>query len=285
MTLRGFALGAMIGLTGCNTIFDYEKPTTSKQVLLTLRDIVNATADYKSAYQQRANSAAGTVQAFEVPIIGTAIAAVATLTFYAADTNIPLALGLTGGSIGALANYYAPRQRMTIYDGGANAMRCVQTLAFQTASIYFTVGTSADGTPFIDDTPSVAYKQLKDVPENQIPDTAKAAYRNALTLPARAIIDLNGAIDHINSRVQTQAINSAVRPDIQKISDDLRKDAQNAATARQTTMSALAQFDVSKFRGFSHLAGTSDPLAPLRDLLDFAAGFDQQVTTCSGKAG
>ena len=128
-----FAFAIILVLSGCAAT-QYSSPRYSGLTPIDLPSIVTEAQFYVKAYDARADDLADDIQLFELPIIGSAVGAATALSVNSYKF-IPLGFALGGGTASIVEGYYAPRQRVPIYDKGAQAMRCIQNLAGQTFSL------------------------------------------------------------------------------------------------------------------------------------------------------
>lgn len=271
-----FALFAVtLGTTGCNTIFDYSAPKIDDSLAdaTTLPKVAKVATDYAAAYETWHQWLANTPQVFEVPIIGTGIAAAAELAYGKAHPGPITSVALAGGGLAAIETYYAPKQRMLIYLAGSDAMNCVAGIANQltatpigVATRFKAMGVGAGAVTTLGGLAAITPVQ-----------NAKLTFELLTQTDADAVQNLKDAIQQINSRIVTRGSATAAQPDPQKIAADLKKAAQSDANVQHNTMAALETVP----------GVTPDQIGEFltAPAINELTNFNTELTACIAKAG
>jgi hypothetical protein len=294
---------------GDNPLFDFSPPASPSNTIansnddLIVTDFVTAARSagyYKSAYYNRAANTANYFQAFEIPIIDTAVTAIAASAFKS-SRDLSLGAGIAGGTFAILENFYAPRERALIYLAGHDAMSCIQRLASQGAAAYQDTNVS----------PAALDAIRSGAGSN--PDPLKiAGFQKAIAVYVDGASELDDAITAANVNLTKQAISKAARPDTQQIASKLKQSASQASqnnnnnrgvTINDTPPQNLALVKQQLFKTTAIYADTSNTAddarlaaaqaaaaaaviqAKVQQILDYSAEFEHNVTACKGVAG
>ena len=107
----------------------------SHETPLDFADVTGQAETLSENYLTRAGDSATSAQVFELPVIGSAIAAASALAF-SANPDVALGAGVVGATSSALGVYYSPRDAAMIYTDGAVATSCIRGLALQADRSY-----------------------------------------------------------------------------------------------------------------------------------------------------
>jgi hypothetical protein len=150
-------------------------------------------------------------------------------------------------------------------------MACIQREAAEAAITY------------LDETPNQAKFKESFYELPQLIATADAAakpgYQKAFDVGRNGAMELDNAMSTVNTNVIKQSLNASVRPDIQKISNELRQAASQATTNTTNASNTKAFMNTRR--------GLIPPLEviQIKNMVDFAAEFDKNITTCTAIAG
>lgn len=246
-------LVGLVGLSGCGTIFDIG-PVERKDTAADLSKVKAEAKRLADAYVKRAQWAANSAQAFEVPIIGAVITSVTALVF-GAHPDVALAAGAVGGGLGAFSTYYAPRTRAPIYMDGYAAMTCIETLSDKTKKIY------GDPSRKVQFTLGIAAASMVDAIKV---DESEAAEK------------LSNAIDRVNANIFKRVL-SATTPNMTEITENIRQSVQGSEQKKNLLKEGL--------KGGPNF-NPADISAVLNSAqVQVALTLDTDITTCVSKAG
>lgn len=271
-----------VPITGCATIFNFAPPPPpinngKEVVVIDFKSATISANSYKGAYYERGASAANTFQLFDVPIIGAAITAVAGAAFKS-STDLPLAAGITGGSLAILENFYDPRDRALIYLGGQAAMSCIERLATQGINAYQNDTLSQ---------PALASIRA------QIPTatgTQLLGLQKSISVYDNGPSEIDDAINSVNTSVTKQAITKAARPNMQDIANNLKQTSAQASTNKNNNqhinVPALAASGRNSLPLIEQAVITQAQIEmQVAQILDYSADFEQSLTACKALAG
>lgn len=131
--VRASSMLPAVFLCACvgNNVLDYTPIATKPPIsdIITTAKVVESAKSASDNYEQWANNVASSVQVFEIPIIGTVIAAAAEISFSSAHKGPLTSLALAAGGLGIVDSYYNPRQRIAVYFDASQAMSCIARVA------------------------------------------------------------------------------------------------------------------------------------------------------------
>ena len=296
--------GALAGCTG-NTVLNYTPATTDPslaQVTSTYKAMIVANLA-ASMYDQWAQNVANVPQLFEIPIIGTAIAAVAELAYSHPHVGPALSLGIAGGSLAALNSYYNPRARVSVYYDSAEAMRCTARVAAPLISDEHVIMiTLADGssaqvvtdTPYTFDDGHGGKVTLAQVVASAATDAqTKAALQPLVILEQDKASLLADGMDQVNARAIARGLNASAAPNVSTISSNLKTSLQssqnlqvNANASKNNLPAAVARAGTPGPSGLSTATPTPTTQNPLDDpRVKALITFQSDLTACIAKAG
>lgn len=165
------------------------------------------------AYAERADIAGDAIGAFELPILGAAIAA-AGLTLHEVYPKTILDVGLGAAALAAIEGQLNPRQRLVIYSDAGGAMDCIEQLAARARSLG----------------PRNYVSRLGDAVNSTVVDTLdQSLLGKTVAFADTGPYDLTSGIEVVNRTVLNRLLSASQQPNYAQIRDNLLTAARTSA--------------------------------------------------------
>jgi hypothetical protein len=241
-------------------------------------------ASLRAAYAERADIAGDAISAFELPILGAAIAA-AGLTLHEVYPKTILDVGLGAAALAAIEGQLNPRQRLVIYSDASGAMDCVEQLAGRAAFL---------------GPPNYISRLGDSVNSVWVEGLDQGLLGKTVAFSNTGPYDLTSSIEVINRTVLNRLLSASQQPNYAQIRDGLLTAARDSAQNSKGADKAADQLAPSaeKVKEVQDAAAASDsdePVPPppfnaadkaqLAETFRFVSEFETQRRACIAMAG